>query len=529
MNTLKKSFRSAAAPVALVSSVLGFIGDVLAPLGEFAPWVAGLSVLITIGAIASLAMQYRRHRQLDAGSQAAGVFVMGVCSTVIFSVWAVITGSAPERGFLASNSAPIAQMQASLLNLEKDVADIKTTTQQIANTTTRTADQVDAIATAQAAGFAQMQSAFAALQANGSIVPDPQTPQAWYSNARVYQLKGDTANAIKAYEGFAAFQLDFVDPYQSYADLLTATRGAAQARQRLSDLRLAQIANPALELALIGLLDAPAERLERLNALVARQAAFAPAYLALGQEYDRALQRGVTSDLLNRQHTAYTRLFALEENQGFSRFYIDKSLAQAQLVTARERLAGYARMRDVMGTVEIQATLYYNGVQIAIVAADVAFARQILIGIDEPTPTIDTGKNAAGTPNTIVGPVKVEPGPHTLYARIIDFNGVASSVYSRTVQVDSIAVVFVQQPKDFSTNRIPGLFSVGILNSGGAEPVTYFWSLDNAALDQRLDGISVMAIPVDNLTPGPHTLHIQAAFPDGGKTPVVAFPFVVND
>ena len=38
----------------LVSAVMGFVGDVLSPLGEFAPYVAGLSVLVAIGSLVAL-------------------------------------------------------------------------------------------------------------------------------------------------------------------------------------------------------------------------------------------------------------------------------------------------------------------------------------------------------------------------------------------------------------------------------------------------------------------------------------------
>jgi hypothetical protein len=434
----------------------------------------------------------------------------------------VVTGLVPERGFVASNVEPIAQVQASLLGLEKDVAEIKTTTQQTSN-------QVQAIATAQAAGFAQIQGAFAALQANGSIVADPKTPQEWYSNARTYQLKGDTANAIKAYEGFFAYQLVFVDPHQAYADLLKATEGVARARQRLSDLQQAQPKNMAVELIAIGLQESTQERLSQLQAFTSRQPEFAPAFLALAQEYDRALQASFSTDLLEKQKSAYTNLFALEKSQTFSRYFIDKALAQAQLAMAQERLQAYDRARLVMGKVEIQHALYPDGVRFTVVSADAAFAQKMLVSVDDPAPKTESGKNAGGTVNIAVGPFKVGLGQHTFYAQIIDANDVASPVYSHTFSVAPITVNFVQQPKDFSTNSIPGLFSVGILGGTGAEPVVYRWSLNNANLGETLNGVSLMAIPVKDLKPGANTLHIQAEFPDGKKTDVVAFEFAVAE
>src|SRR3990172_1828997 len=225
MEQLRKAILRAAAPVSLISAVGGFVGDIIAPLGNFAPWILLISLVVAVIALFGFLALRRKQGALAWDSPVAGVMLVAGASTAIFGVWAVVFAVGPDRGYLAENIAPIATVQAQLLNLQEDVTEIK-------ETTSETATQVAAAATAQAQGFADIQSAFAALQAGGgSIVANPQTPQEWYSNARLYQLRGDTANTLKAYEGYFTFTRKYVDPSQEYAALLKAAEGIARARQ----------------------------------------------------------------------------------------------------------------------------------------------------------------------------------------------------------------------------------------------------------------------------------------------------------
>ena len=48
MEQLRKALTRAAGPVSLIGAVGGFIGDIIAPLGNFAPWIAGLSLVFAV-------------------------------------------------------------------------------------------------------------------------------------------------------------------------------------------------------------------------------------------------------------------------------------------------------------------------------------------------------------------------------------------------------------------------------------------------------------------------------------------------
>jgi hypothetical protein len=524
MEPLRKAMTRAATPVSIIGAVGGFIGDIVAPLGNVAPWVTLISFVFTLIAFFGFLSLRRRQGDLAWDSPTAGALLIAGASTLIFGGWSLIFAIGPERGYLAENIEPIAAIQAQLLNLQEDVTEIK-------ETTSETAAQVAAMATAQAAGFADIQQAFAALQrGEGTLVENPTTPQEWYSNARLYQLRGDTANAIKAYEGYFQFNLEYIDPLLEYTALLKATEGIGRTRQNMTDMLNAHPENLSLDLAVARLLDTPEERLERLTALSTRAPQYGPVFAELGDEYTRLIGSTPTQDLIQKQTNSYTTLFQLEEQQLFTRYYIDKLVAEQHLESARKTLEAFANAKTVFSKTEVQITQYYNGTQFVFVFAEAGSAQKILFSIDDSEPKIDTGHNASGFVNSFISPILLPVGEHTVYFQYIDANGSPSEIYSKTFRVDPVAVSFQQLPTDFSTNTIPGIFTVGILGEKieDAKSYTYKYSLNDDSLSETLEGFGMSTIQLAGLTPGEHTLYIQANDANGTQTEVVAFPFTVR-
>lgn len=529
MSNLRKAIARAAVPTSIVGTIFGFIGDVLQPLIDIAPIVAGLSL---VGALLALVWFVRiRRKQGYAAwdSLAGGLFIFCLASTGVFAVLSVVFAVGPDRGYLASSNEGIAEFQAALLNLQQDVNVVKQTTQA-------TQQDVIAIATAQAQGFDDLQRSFSALQTGqGNLVSQPTTPSEWYSNARLYQLRGDTANALTAYEGYFQFKLDYLDPYAEYADLLTATAGIARAREAIETLRGSQRDSLPLQLIAIRLIDAAPDRLAQLIELTNRAPQFAPAFKDLGDAYARSISGSPTADRLQKLSGAYERLFQLEKSQAFSRYFIDKASADRQLKEARATQESLASAAQTFSRVEFNLYPYYNGVQVIVVLPEVGNARQLLIGFDAVEPLTDTGRIGTGAQtfvNTSIGPVVLPVGDHTLYARYIDANGVASPVYSQTFRVDPIAITVQQPPADFTTGKRSALFTAGVLNADVTEVWTFKYSVDSSALDQSVIGSVMTAISIDNLTPGVHSLHIQAtregASGQPAATPIVEYPFTIN-
>ena len=523
-DNLRKAIARAAIPVSIAGSVFGFVGDVIQPLINLASIVAILSF---IGAIAALIwfIVLRRRKGEDAwDSLAGGLFVFFVASTIVFVLLTIFFSAGPDEGYLANNIDAVAQFQTDILGIKRDVTEIKQTTQT-------TQVQVQAIATTQAQGFAEMQRSFAALQAGqGNLIANPQTPQEWYSNARLYQLRGDNANALKAYEGYFKFNLEYIDPYDQYIALLKASDGIARARQTLTTMQTARRDSLTLDLVSARLLDSSAERLARYIALTSRAPQFGPAFYELIQEYTTALSASPTKDLVDRQQATYTTLTKLEQQeQGFTRFYIDKSYADTNLANARKSAESWVNFGKFTAQVDVLVYRYFDGVDFILMFSDSSTAQKLLVGIDTPQPKIDAGKGPLGKGvNTFLSRTPLPLGEHTLYFQYIDANGVASQIYSKKFTIDPIVVNYQAQPPDLATNTYTVSWNAGVVGAKETDTYTFKYSVDSKALDQTAPGLAMAGFVIQSLKPGAHKLYIQATSADGKNTPLVEFPFTLN-
>ena len=527
-NSAFKAMARAAGPIGVVGAVGGFLSDVMLPLANFAPFVFILSGIATIFAYAWLFYIFRQRGQAKAlDSWAMGTLVAAFSSAMIFGLWTVILSVGPERGYLASTVDPIADIQARLLGIEESVEQIEQTTEQ-------TATQVAQSATAQAEGFASLEQALANIQSGQQVIIEgPSTPQDWYNNARIYQLRGDTANAITAYEGFieSSPELEFVDPFEDYADLLTATQGIARTREVFQDLGNRFPTNRTIQVILASLLDGTDARVARLTEITSFNPQFGPAYFYLGQELDRKLREEITNDLLQRQQTAYQTLLSLEQSQQFSVFYVDKVRAQEKLDAAQLNYEAYSQASNAYGNVDVQVTVYSEGALFIIILPEVT-GEALYYSIDDPNPTIDMGTlDVAGTTylNTTVGPLNVPIGDHIFYFKYVDKNGVESQVYEKPFTVPEVLVIFTANPPDFSTGKRTASFVFQMIyEEDYSKQYTFNFSLDNPSLDQTLTGIAITTWELDDIAPGDHILYIQAVRPDGTTTDVIEFPFTVQ-
>lgn len=528
-NSAFKAMGRAAGPVGLIGAVGGFLSDVLLPLANFAPVVFAFSVIATAFAYAWLFLVFRRMGQSKAfDSWAMGTLLAAFSSAMIFGLWSILLSVAPPQGFLASTVDPIADIQARLLGIEQSVGAIEQTTGQ-------TATQVVQSATAQAEGFASLEQALANIQSGQQvIIENPVTPQDWYNNARIYQLRGDTGNAIAAYEGFieSSPDLEFVDPFEDYADLLTATQGITQAREIFQDLGNRFPANRTIQVILATLLDGTDARIAQLSEITRSHAQFGPAYFYLGQELDRKLREGITSELLQRQQTAYQTLLGLEQTQQFSMFYVDKVRAQEKVELAQLNFEAYSQASEAFAN-NVGALITVNSEgALFIVTLTEANVQALYYSIDDPNPSINMGTlDLGGTSyiNPTVGPLKIPIGDHVFYFKYVDQNGVESQVFEETFTIPEVLVIANASPPDFSTGKRVASFVFQITyEEDYTKPYTFHFSLDNPSLDQTLTGFAVSTWELEDIAPGDHILYIQAVRPDGSTTDVVEFPFTVQ-
>ena len=94
----------------------------------------------------------------------------------------------------------------------------------------------------------------------GGIIKDPKTPANFYHNARVHELSGQFGEAFADYERYVAADQPFIDPYQSYLQLLRTQRGHEAAVEEFNKLRERFHSNSSIEFVATELLSGTAKR-----------------------------------------------------------------------------------------------------------------------------------------------------------------------------------------------------------------------------------------------------------------------------
>ena len=174
--------------------------------------------------------------------------------------------------------------------------------------------------------------------AYGVVTEEPEEPYEFYANARVYELRGDAANAVRMYEKYLTFSPDYVDPHYQYQRYLRATEGRTAAREIYNEMKFDRPDDKILQYA-AALLQSPAQRKAQLTAFVEANPEFAPALYALSMDYSlRRLGSQTTEDKRN-ERDLLERFIALHENGDFVRYFIDKPSAETEIEDATERLA----------------------------------------------------------------------------------------------------------------------------------------------------------------------------------------------
>ncbi len=142
-SAIRKILNRMLGPLGAIAAIGGFVGDVLQPLFDIAPWVAGFSLATFVGSLVALVI-YRRTSTVElAESLIPAVLVLSAGSTLIFAGYSVLWNEAPERGFLAANVEPVSRAQASLLGLEEEIAEISEAVDRTEEIVSDTAVEVD--------------------------------------------------------------------------------------------------------------------------------------------------------------------------------------------------------------------------------------------------------------------------------------------------------------------------------------------------------------------------------------------------
>jgi class 3 adenylate cyclase len=187
--------------------------------------------------------------------------------------------------------------------------------------------------------------AFSGLVQRGGQIDDPHSAPGLYHNALLFEAKGESIGAHRAYYTLARMGLEFVDPHLRYAALVRAHEGRSIARQVYAELNEDV---PTRATALVHALQFDsAERRARLQALIEKHPDYAPAYFVLADEHseDRVGSLQTAQDR-RVEHAALAEFLKAHEEGRLMQFFLDQSVAADWIERAYSRHARLALLGE---------------------------------------------------------------------------------------------------------------------------------------------------------------------------------------
>lgn len=382
---------------------------------------------------------------------------------------------------------------------------------------------------------------FAQLSAQGGAIGDPKRPDEFYHNARVYELAGDMLNARRSYLAFAGFDVDAIDPYTRFATLLRVQDGKAGAREVFG--QLAEKAKaPSIKLVHLLQFD-DAQRLDKLNAFIAANPDYAPAYFLLAQEFSEDRLGSQTLADKRSEAQALTKFVSYEKDGGLLKYFVDQTQLADWLDRSRTRLAALGDVLDPSRFAPTLTPMRSNaGWSMTISLPEPATAVSWRLG--DSGPFTDTGVLAVNDQRT----GKPMPNPSfelpdstvasTITIKYLDSRGRETGPFAIRFDPDASLQQGNKQILDqFWTSWVA-------FDSGGNHGLLYFtqmlsyrcaikevrYSLNGTALDKEIkmppcDAKDPYAIP-DNYQPyfkvkdDVTSMAVQVTYTDGTKSPV---------
>lgn len=568
--------------------ISGAVGDVLNPLGPFAAYIALVAAVAAI--IIAIAMVLRLV--LAAKAMPALIFATSAAA-IAGGVYGIQQETNSQNGVIANLVPAVAELQQSLgivsqkvAKIEQTVTETQKTVEEVKKSTDTVAKTTEQIASAQqqqsaqgaetqktveavkqttdtlAAGQQQQQAqaeklqatteqiaasidtiakGFAQLSEQGGAIADPKRPDEFYHNARVYELAGDMLNARRSYLAFAGFDVDAIDPYTRFATLLRVQDGKAGAREVFGTLAEKAKA-PSIKLVHLLQFD-DAQRLDKLNAFIAANPDYAPAYFLLAQEFSEDRLGSQTLADKRSEAQALSKFVSYEKDGGLLKYFVDQTQLADWLDRSRSRLTALGDVLDPSRFVPTLTPMRSNaGWSMTISLPEPATAISWRLG--DSGPFTDTGVMAMNDQRT----GKPMPNPSfelpdstaatTIAIKYLDIRGRETGPFDIRFDPDGALQQENKQILDqFWTSWIA-------FDSGGNHGLVYFtqmlsyrcaikevhYSLNGTTLDKEFkmppcDAKDPYAIPSDyqpyfKVKDDVKSMAVQVTYTDGTKSPV---------
>ena len=215
-------------------------------------------------------------------------------------------------------------------------------TQKAVDDLSQNAEQIESNTAQIAAAIEQVGVTFEELSKSGGVIEQPVIPHEFYHNARIFELRGDYANARKAFLGYFQFDESKLDPHLRYLDFLKIQEGREGARETYA--LIANLTNNFIPSYAAALLWDRERRITLLGEFEKAQPGFAPVYYHLSLEYS-ADRVGAQSIEDQRLEKTYLEKFREHDEAGkLVKYFIDQEMVTLWREDVERRLSALESM-----------------------------------------------------------------------------------------------------------------------------------------------------------------------------------------
>jgi len=197
----------------VITTVASFITDVLQPLGNV------LFYTLIVAFVGAVTLTIIRKIIDDKMRIARGFLWIWTSISGLFFVAQLLLG-AGSTGVAADLVPGIASLQDRLGIMQKQIEDVRENTEEIKESTSRIESTLGSIS-----------SDIQEIGQLGGIIVNPDIPEEWYSNAKLYELKGDFGNARRSYMKCLIDMPNKIDAHLDFIQFLKAQEGRIGARE----------------------------------------------------------------------------------------------------------------------------------------------------------------------------------------------------------------------------------------------------------------------------------------------------------
>ncbi len=324
---------------------------------------------------------------------------------------------------------------------KKSVVDTKQSVDETKQTVDETKQSVEGVAAEVKKGneaIEKIADRFESLASGGRLIPEPKTPEEHYHNARMHELSGNFSAARKEYSEYLSANLEALDPWLSYSEMLKASEGRAGAAETLRYFGDKLDPKTVSYQTALALLEDDASRLQRLEELALENPNYGPLAWLVSREYSDA-KRGAQTIAEKRSEKQWLEKFLEAEDSGkVLRYFIDQKEAQKWSQTAEAALARLNSTPESVleNPVSLTTQQSNSGWAVIFVLTDYR-AKELFYRLDGEGDFISTGhlptKNPqTGLPmvNTHVPLPNLATGKHEIEVKYTDSNDVSNGPYT---------------------------------------------------------------------------------------------------